>query len=371
MTSKNFSALLLTGVLACGLSAPAAAGHPMHPLISPRPQEPVISARPQTPVIAPQPTPAMADSELYYGEIKGIEKHEDGTLAQLWMASERYGEFVMNLSPKTAYIDSSSHAALDPARLAVGQRGYVYHSAMATRSLPPQAAAFAVVANLPMDASAGKYREVEAVADTGDQLTIASENGTLTILADADTQVLRYDGSAATLADLRPNSFVMVWYEGTGTVHADHLLLLPCEEAPITRAQLISALHASQGSPAVDFLLQFEDVDGSHPAAEAIRWAASTGIMTGYTATDFGAEDEVTLEQAVTVLWRLARSPRLMDYPGLTQYADAGEISDYAMPALLWAHQRGLLDKSAQNLEPQKSLTAEEANALIAAYTAL
>ena len=362
MNRKNLTALMLTGVLACGLTVPAAAGRPMHPLISPRPDAPVIT---------PKPHPAMPDSQLYYGEIKGIETDGTGAPTQLWMASERYGDYVMNLSPKTAFVDSSAHAALDPAALSVGDRVYVYHSAMVTRSLPPQAAAFAVVANLPMDVSCGRYQEVEAVAQADAGLSVTSDNGALTILLDADTEVRRYDGSAASLEDVRAGSFCMVWYEGSGTVHADHVLLLPYEEGPVTRAELAAALHRQQGSPVVNYLMQFEDVTPGEPAAEAIRWAASQQLMTGYSATDFGAADAVTLEQAVTVLWRLARSPRLMDYPGLTQYTDAGEISDYAMPALLWAHQKGLLDQTVSQLEPQRSLTATEIQALLDGYNAL
>ena len=41
------------------------------------------------------------------------------------------------------------------------------------------------------------------------------------------------------------------------------------------------------------------------------------------------------------------------------------------MPALLWAHQKGLLDRTVSALEPQRNLTATEANALIAACEAL
>ena len=58
------------------------------------------------------------------------------------------------------------------------------------------------------------------------------------------------------------------------------------------------------------------------------------------------------MEQVITALWRMNHSPRLMDYPGLTQYEDAGGISPYAAPALAWAHQQQLLDREALRLPP-------------------
>jgi hypothetical protein len=45
----------------------------------------------------------------------------------------------------------------------------------------------------------------------------------------------------------------------------------------------------------------------------------------------------------VTILWRWAGSPMLMDYSGLSQFSDAADISLWAQPALAWAHQNGYI----------------------------
>lgn len=359
--NKKWTALLLTGVLTCSTVVPAVATDQ-------------TSASVYTPqLIAPSPSAAISDSQLYYGEMKEIMKDEHGVMVGLRLFSERSGEYIMHLSPKTVWVDSAAHAAFDPTDLKVGDRVYVYHSSMVTLSLPPQTAAFAVVRNVPMDARCGSYQEVEAVAEQDGVLSITSDNGALTMKVDQNTSIKAYDGGAASLTDIKAGSFVMAWYEtdSQSTVHVDHLLLLPGEEVPATRAQLIAALHKSQGSPVVDYMMHFTDVKQSMPEAEAIRWAAAQQLMSGYDGLIFGPNDVVTLEQAVTVLWRLAHSPRLMDYTGLSQYDDAGDISDYASFAMMWAHQKGLLDRTEKHLEPQKTLTSIETNALIQAYSTL
>ena len=66
------------------------------------------------------------------------------------------------------------------------------------------------------------------------------------------------------------------------------------------------------------------------------------------------------------MLWRWAGSPMLMDYPGLTGYSDVSEISQFAQPALAWAHQKGLLPADGR-LGPQDIVTLGEAETMITA----
>ena len=59
---------------------------------------------------------------------------------------------------------------------------------------------------------------------------------------------------------------------------------------PCTRAQIVSFLWRAAGSPVVNYLMPFTDVDEGAYYAEAVRWAASTGIVTGLTETTFGTD---------------------------------------------------------------------------------
>ena len=135
----------------------------------------------------------------------------------------------------------------------------------------------------------------------------------------------------------------------------------------ITRAALAVKLHAAQGSPAAESSTEdYPDVDADAPYAEAVRWASSEGILSGYGDGRMGPEDVLNREQLVTILWRQAGSPVLMDHPGLTNYSDAADISRYAQPALAWAHQQGLIPAGGE-LKPLEGVTTAEVEEMLRA----
>lgn len=175
----------------------------------------------------------MPDSVLYYGQVLAIDREEDGTVTRLHLTSEAQGDYVMNISSSTVWIDSGSYAASDPADLEVGESVYVHHSPVSTRSLPPQSAAYAVVRNFPQDAGAAQYHEVEAIAQNEDgSVTITTDNGGLMLTVEADAAVTTYAGETAALADVKAGDHVMAWYplvmlSYPGQASAGHLMLLP------------------------------------------------------------------------------------------------------------------------------------------------
>jgi len=50
----------------------------------------------------------------------------------------------------------------------------------------------------------------------------------------------------------------------------------------LSRAMLAKILHNMKGRPVVNYLMQFTDVPSGEWYTEAVRWTASTGIITGY-----------------------------------------------------------------------------------------
>lgn len=174
--NRKLPVLILTGALACAVFSPALAAG-----VTP-------AATPIAPRSAAEEVPALLHSVLYYGTVQEILREEDGTPVQLHLESEAFGEYVMNLSEQTAWIDSGNRRTADPADLEVGQSVYVFHSPVATLSLPPQSAAFAVVFNLPMDTCAAQLHKVEQVSP---------EDGRLRITADENSTVTRYGSDQA------------------------------------------------------------------------------------------------------------------------------------------------------------------------------
>ena len=110
----------------------------------------------------------------------------------------------------------------------------------------------------------------------------------------------------------------------------------------LSRAQLAQILFNREGRPGVNYLLQFGDVPGEAWYTEAVRWATSQGIVGGYGNGMFGPNDAITREQLAVMLWRYSGSPAATNKE--LHFADADESSDYALEALRWAVENGIIN---------------------------
>lgn len=117
--------------------------------------------------------------------------------------------------------------------------------------------------------------------------------------------------------------------------------------ADTTRAMITVMLWRLNGSPVVNYLLDFEDVEEGQWYTEAIRWAKSEGIATGYGNGYFGTNDAITREQMVTILWRYAQYKGIDVSVGedtnILSYNDAFDVAEYAIPAMQWACGSGMV----------------------------
>ena len=94
-----------------------------------------------------------------------------------------------------------------------------------------------------------------------------------------------------------------------------------------------------------------EDVDGGTPwYAKARTWAMDDGVSDGT-----NPNNAVTREQLVTMLYRYAGSPRV--YGTLTGYTDCDKVSDWAVDAMIWATDTGLIQGMGGKLDPQGTAT--------------
>ena len=110
----------------------------------------------------------------------------------------------------------------------------------------------------------------------------------------------------------------------------------------LSRAQLAQILFNKEGRPGVNYLLDFSDVVGEAWYTEAIRWATSQGIVGGYGNGTFGPNDPITREQLAVMLWRYSGSPAATHKE--LHFADTDETSGFALEALRWAVENGILN---------------------------
>lgn len=110
----------------------------------------------------------------------------------------------------------------------------------------------------------------------------------------------------------------------------------------LSRAQLAKVLWNAAGQPEADpaGAERFSDCSADDWFAEALSWAASEGIISGYDDGTFGPADPVTREQLATMLWRQAGSPEVDQD---LDFVDADEVSSFAREAVEWAVSEGVL----------------------------
>lgn len=104
-------------------------------------------------------------------------------------------------------------------------------------------------------------------------------------------------------------------------------------DASCTRAQIVTFLWQAAGSPVVNYILPSEDVAESSYYAEAVRWAASQGIVSGVSPTRFGPDLPCTRAQAMTFLYGAMGSPAVT---GGSSFLDVDSGAYYAGP-VAWA----------------------------------
>ena len=137
--------------------------------------------------------------------------------------------------------------------------------------------------------------------------------------------------------------------------------------ATTNRAMVVTILYRLAGSPDLsdeNLGYPFADVDASSWYGDAVYWARLNGITNGISNTNFGPDGSITREQMAALLYRYA------DFAGydvstggmsLSEYADASEISSYAVTAMQWANENGLITgRSATTLAPKGTATRAE-----------
>ncbi len=138
-------------------------------------------------------------------------------------------------------------------------------------------------------------------------------------------------------------------------------------QTSISRGMIVTIIHRMEGSPKTAGELNFVDVNSTYYYCEPIKWASQNGIVNGIDKENFAPDAEITREQFATILYRYATSKGI-DVKAREQsfsfanYVDKDKISEYAVLALAWANENGLIKGvTTTTLEPQGKATRAQA----------
>ena len=111
---------------------------------------------------------------------------------------------------------------------------------------------------------------------------------------------------------------------------------------PCTRGQIVTFLWRVAGSPVVNYLMPFTDVDEGAYYAEAVRWAASCGIVTGLTETTFGTNGVCTRAQAAAMIYRCAQAQGKGFTGAWMFHLPFTDVPEWAYESVAWCYMNGV-----------------------------
>lgn len=137
----------------------------------------------------------------------------------------------------------------------------------------------------------------------------------------------------------------------------------------MTRAMLVTVLYRMAGSPKVSGTVNFTDVPADEWYTDAVIWASENGIVNGVGEALFAPDDNITREQIAAILYRYAGSPAvtgtLLDFPDLVK------VSDYARDAIQWCFANGIIGGSDGLLLPDGNATRAQCAKMLVVFTEL
>ena len=148
-----------------------------------------------------------------------------------------------------------------------------------------------------------------------------------------------------------------------------------------TRIMLVATLfRIVHGGTAVEFpyggtRLIFDDVRYAQWYTSYIAWAYNNNIVEGVGGGLFGTTTALTREQFAVMMFRLAEflglDTTVRQSGQWTNFADRGEISDWAVNALIWANYHGLITgTNATTIDSSGTATRAQAAAILSRFVA-
>ena len=114
-------------------------------------------------------------------------------------------------------------------------------------------------------------------------------------------------------------------------------------DASLTRAQLVAALYALAGAPAVEdgAAVQFTDVPEGAWYAKAVVWAVNAKVTSGTSATTFNPNSLVSRQEMAVFIYRAGGTPAVTE---TIPAPDAAQVASWARDAVAYFYESGYGD---------------------------
>ena len=315
-------------------------------------------------ITAGQPAPDLANP------IPGEDYKVDGLLGQDTLAAvtltynetpdtSRAGSYTINISATLANYDIMTI----PGTLTIVPRRSASGGSTTYPVNTPSKVANGTVTVSPKNASKGDTVTVTVKSDSGyvlETISVTDKNGNNLKLTDKGNGKYTFTmpGSKVEIkvTFMEDNSVLNFFYDVPNDAYYYEAVKWAAENGitggvgnslfapnqPCTRAQIVTFLWRAAGSPVVNYLMPFTDVDEGAYYAEAVRWAASTGIVTGLTETTFGTNDVCTRAQAATMIYRYAQAQG-KGFTGAWMFLlPFTDVPEWAYESVAWCYMNGV-----------------------------
>ena len=330
MFLKRTAAAILGGAILCSGAAFAANVNTVSA------EQPVADTAVSTDATAQETPAVLAERNLYYGKITEITRDEQtGAVTSLLMESEKYGAYVFHLDESTLLLDSGAGIRTTADKLAVGDGIYVFHSPIATMSIPPQSFAEAIVTNMPQDAGSAMLHTVEAVKKNEDgSVTVTTDRGGLQLTIAKDAVYGDFNGRQIMGADdLRVGTRIFAWYNG---VEQSYPAKATTNHVAVAPAKAQDNMTISVDGTALEVTTKIENGTLMVPASAAGK---ALGLTASYEKTAEG--EKVTMKNdKTTMVMDIGSDSYLVEGDMVLSYGAATVIED----GVTWMPAQALAD---------------------------
>jgi hypothetical protein len=155
-------------------------------------------------------------------------------------------------------------------------------------------------------------------------------------------------------SDVKESSW---YYDAVRYVSANELMQGTADtafnpNAKTTRGMIVTILWRMENEPKAAKEITFTDVKSGKYYHDAVAWASEKGIVGGYSAEQFGPEDNITREQLAVILHNYAASKgyKTSASGDLSVFGDSGKVHSWSKDSLSWANAKGLINGTGSNL---------------------